>query len=57
MSHEQFAALPDSIVVRELRYAINEKGFRPKQIALVTTLVDVEHARMRREKLSITACK
>lgn len=42
MSHEQFAALPDSIVVRELRYAINEKGFRPKQITLVTTLVDAE---------------
>ncbi len=42
MSREQFAALPDSIVVRELRYAIHEKGFRPKQITLVTTLVDVD---------------
>lgn len=42
MSPEQFAALPDSIVVRELRYAINQKGFRPKQITLVTTLVDGE---------------
>ena len=42
MSPEQFMALPDSIVVRELRYAIDQKGFRPKQITLVTTLVDAE---------------
>lgn len=42
MSREQFAALPDSIEVRELRYTITEKGFRPKQITLVTTLVDVD---------------
>ena len=42
MSVEQFAALPDSIVVRELRYAIHEKGFRSKQITLVTTLVDAD---------------
>ena len=42
MSAEQFAALPASIVVRELRYAIYEKGFRPKEIMLVTTLLDSE---------------
>ncbi len=40
MSAEQFAALPDSIAVRELRYSIHEKGFRPKEITLVTTLLD-----------------
>jgi len=40
MSAEQFAALPDSILVRELRYSIHEKGFRPKEITLVTTLLD-----------------
>jgi hypothetical protein len=40
MSEEQFAALPNSIEVRELRYAIHEKGFRPKEITLVTTLLD-----------------
>ncbi len=40
MSEEQFAALPASITVRELRYTIQEKGFRPKQITLVTTLLD-----------------
>ena len=42
MSVEQFAALPDWIVVRELRYTIHDKGFRPKEITLVTTLIDAE---------------
>ena len=42
MSAEQFAALPDSIEVRELRYAITAKGFRPKEITLVTTLLDAQ---------------
>jgi hypothetical protein len=42
MSAEQFAALPTSITVRELRYEIYEKGFRPKKITLVTTLLDSE---------------
>ncbi len=42
MPSEQFAALPPSIMVRELRYSIHEKGFRPKEITLVTTLLDAE---------------
>ncbi len=42
MSADQFALLPSSIMVRELRYAIREKGFRPKEITLVTTLLDAE---------------
>jgi len=42
MSKEQFAVLPDSITVRELRYKIHEKGFRPKEITLVTTLLDAD---------------
>ena len=40
MSSEQFAALPAAIVVRELRYSIQEKGFRPTEITLVSTLLD-----------------
>jgi hypothetical protein len=40
MSSAQYAALPASITVRELRYTIHEKGFRPKEITLVTTLLD-----------------
>jgi hypothetical protein len=42
MSAEQYAALPDSLMLRELRYTIYEKGFRPKEITLVTTLLDAE---------------
>lgn len=42
MSVEQYAALPAAIMVRELRYSIHEKGFRPKAITLVTTLLDAE---------------
>ena len=42
MTDEQFAALPESVVVRELRYTIHEKGFRAKEITLVTTLIDAE---------------
>lgn len=42
MSAEQYAALPTSLVVRELRYTIREQGFRPKEITLATTLLDAE---------------
>jgi hypothetical protein len=42
MSDKQYAALPASLVVRELRYTVQEKGFRPSQITLVTTLLDGE---------------
>ncbi len=42
MSAQQFATLADSIVVRELRYTICEKGFRPQEITLITTLLDSE---------------
>jgi hypothetical protein len=40
MSAEDFAALPESIVVRELRYMVTQRGFRVRQITLVTTLLD-----------------
>lgn len=46
MSAAQYAALPASITVRELRYTIHEKGFRPKEITLVTTLLDEERYRL-----------
>jgi hypothetical protein len=41
MSAEQFALLPMEITVRELRYAVTQKGFRSQEITLVTTLLDV----------------
>lgn len=40
MSQEQYDALPDSIIVRELRYQIIRRGFRTRWIPLVTTLTD-----------------
>lgn len=42
MSAEQYAALPDSVVVRELRYSVHQKGFRTKEATLVTTLLDAD---------------
>ena len=40
MNREQFSLLLDSIVVRELRYKLNKKGFRSNEITIVTTLID-----------------
>lgn len=40
MSPEQFAALPDRLMVRELRYRVREPGCRVREITLVTTLLD-----------------
>jgi Transposase DDE domain len=42
MTPEQFASLPDEITVRELRYRIETRGFRTREITLVTTLLDAE---------------
>ena len=42
MSKEQYELLPNEITVRELRYQFHQKGFRAKQITLVTTLLDHE---------------
>ena len=40
MTTEQFKALPEEITVRELRYEVHQKGFRVKQVTLVTTLLN-----------------
>lgn len=40
MTWEDYKVLPKSIIVRELRYAVQRKGFRSRSITLVTTLVD-----------------
>jgi len=42
LSPQQFAALPASLIVRELRYRIERSGFRVEEITLVTTLVNAE---------------
>lgn len=40
MSPEEFAALPTALAVREVHLLIQQPGFRPKKMVLVTTLVD-----------------
>src|SRR5262249_31744206 len=35
-----YDALPSEMVMRELRWTVNQRGFRPRQITLVTTLMD-----------------
>jgi Transposase DDE domain len=40
LARETLAALPESLVVREVRYHLGTPGFRTRQITLVTTLLD-----------------
>jgi hypothetical protein len=40
MDPAAYRALPDSIVVREVRYQINRPGFRVRELTVVTTLLD-----------------
>ena len=40
IDREEWASVPDRIVVRVLRYTVNRKGFRCKEVYLVTTLRD-----------------
>ena len=42
LTPEQYAALPASIVVRELRYPVRVPGYRTREVTLVTTLLDPE---------------
>src|SRR5262249_31887430 len=42
MTPAQFAALPDALVVRELRYRVEAPGFRTRSVILVATLLDAE---------------
>jgi hypothetical protein len=37
---ETYDALPEQMEIRELRFRVHEKGFRPREIVLVTTLLD-----------------
>lgn len=40
MSREEYALLPEEIVLRELRYRTHRVGFRTRVVTLLTTLVD-----------------
>jgi hypothetical protein len=40
LTAEQYAALPETLVVRELRYHVKRPGYRTRVVTLVTTLLD-----------------
>lgn len=40
MSKEQYTALPDTLTMREVRVRVPQKGFRTKELVVVTTLLD-----------------
>jgi hypothetical protein len=42
MSKEQYEALPDQLALREVRVVVLQKGFRTKELVIVTTLLDAE---------------
>jgi hypothetical protein len=42
LTRDALAALPETLVLREVRYYIDRPGFRTRQITLVTTLLDAE---------------
>ena len=42
MTAEEYAALPESLIVRELRYQVGRPGSRTRTVTLVTTLLDAD---------------
>lgn len=42
MDRDERRALPESITVREVRFHVEQKGFRSREIVVVTTLIDPE---------------
>jgi hypothetical protein len=42
MTREDSDRLPDSLLVRELRFRVTQRGFRVREVTLVTTLLDAE---------------
>jgi hypothetical protein len=42
MSKEEYASFPDFILVRHLKYKVEQQGFRTRVVTLATTLLDAE---------------
>jgi hypothetical protein len=42
MSKEEYASYPDHILVRHLKYKVEQQGFRTRVVTLATTLLDAE---------------
>jgi len=43
MSREDYAALPDAMTLREVRVLVEQKGFRTRELIVVTTLLDADN--------------
>lgn len=42
MSREQYAELPELLLLREVRVCVRQRGFRSREVLVVTTLLDAE---------------
>jgi putative transposase len=42
MSKAEYAALPDSLTMREVRVRVEQRGFRTRELIVVTTLLDAQ---------------
>ena len=42
MPRDVYDALPDTLIVRDLRYGVTQRGYRTQQVTLVTTLLDAQ---------------
>jgi hypothetical protein len=42
MSKAEYAALPDSLTMREVRVRVDQRGFRTRELIVVTTLLDAK---------------
>ena len=42
MTDDEYAKLPEHLIVRQLRYQVGRPGFRTKEVTLVTTLLDAD---------------
>lgn len=42
LSREEYAQLPDELTLREVRIRVQQRGFRTKEIIVVTTLLDAD---------------
>jgi hypothetical protein len=42
LTESQFAELPDSLTLREVRYEVGRPGYRTRSVTLVTTLLDAD---------------
>ena len=42
MDEETYAQMPDELKIRELRFKVQQPGFRVNELVLVTTMLDAE---------------